>query len=89
LLRDAGLRKVAMLSGDNSRTVNAIAKEAGIDEAQGDLLPDQKIEQVSPLATTLNAPDPSRSAVGECLPPPMGSQEKNLQWRHSCNSNRD
>jgi Cd2+/Zn2+-exporting ATPase len=38
-----------MLSGDNQRTVNAIARQAGVDEAHGDLLPDQKIERVRSL----------------------------------------
>ncbi|MEO6054616.1 MAG: cation-translocating P-type ATPase [Chthoniobacterales bacterium] len=46
----AGIRKIVMLSGDNARTANAIAKQAGIDEAQGDLLPEHKIEQVKKLA---------------------------------------
>ncbi len=50
LLHDAGICKVVMLSGDNSRTANAIAKQAGIDEAKGDLLPEDKIEQVKKLA---------------------------------------
>ncbi|MHA3773073.1 heavy metal translocating P-type ATPase [Verrucomicrobiota bacterium sgz303538] len=45
-LHEAGVKKVVMLSGDNQRTVDAIARQAGIDEAQGDLLPDQKIERV-------------------------------------------
>ena len=48
-LHAAGLEKVVMLSGDNQRTVDAIAREVGIDEAQGDLLPDQKIERVRAL----------------------------------------
>ena len=38
-----------MLSGDNQRTVDVIAKQAGIDEAHGDLLPDQKVERVREL----------------------------------------
>jgi Cd2+/Zn2+-exporting ATPase len=38
-----------MLSGDNQTTVDAIAKEAGIDEAKGDLLPEHKIENVREL----------------------------------------
>ena len=42
-LHAIGVQKVVMLSGDNQRTVNAIAHQAGIDEAHGDLLPDQKI----------------------------------------------
>jgi Cd2+/Zn2+-exporting ATPase len=45
----AGVQRVVMLSGDNRRTADAIAKEAGIDEAHGDLLPDQKIEHVRQL----------------------------------------
>ncbi len=48
-LHKAGIQKVIMLSGDNQRTVNAISKQVGIDEAQGDLLPEQKIEQVRKL----------------------------------------
>lgn len=46
----AGIRKVVMLSGDNTRTAVAIAKQAGIDEAYGDLLPEDKIAQVRKLA---------------------------------------
>jgi Cd2+/Zn2+-exporting ATPase len=48
-LRSAGVGKIIMLSGDNQRTVDAIAKEAGIDEAEGELLPDQKIDRVKEL----------------------------------------
>jgi Cd2+/Zn2+-exporting ATPase len=44
-----GVQKVVMLSGDNQRTVDAIARQAGVDEAHGDLLPDQKIEQIRML----------------------------------------
>ncbi|MES2474447.1 MAG: cation-translocating P-type ATPase [Verrucomicrobiota bacterium] len=45
----AGVEKVIMLSGDNSRTASAIAKQAGIDEARGDLLPEDKVAQVREL----------------------------------------
>ena len=48
-LHATGVQKVVMLSGDNQRTVNAIALQAGVDEAHGDLLPDQKIEHVREL----------------------------------------
>ena len=48
-LHAIGVQKVVMLSGDNQRTVNAIARQAGVDEAHGDLLPDQKIERVRSL----------------------------------------
>ncbi|MBN8709555.1 MAG: cadmium-translocating P-type ATPase [Verrucomicrobia bacterium] len=49
-MHEAGLRHVVMLSGDNTKTARAIAKEAGIDEAYGDLLPDDKIAKVKELA---------------------------------------
>jgi Cd2+/Zn2+-exporting ATPase len=48
-LHAAGVETVVMLSGDNQRTVDAISKQVGIDEAKGDLLPDQKIERVREL----------------------------------------
>jgi Zn2+/Cd2+-exporting ATPase len=75
LLHDAGIRKVVMLSGDNTRTANAIAKQAGIEEARGDLLPEQKIEEVRKLAASFgsvgmigdgvnDAPAPAAANVG-------------------------
>lgn len=51
LLHNAGIEKVVMLSGDNQRTVDAIARLAGIDEAYGDLMPEQKIEHIRRLMT--------------------------------------
>jgi Cd2+/Zn2+-exporting ATPase len=49
LIHAAGIEKVIMLSGDNQRTASAIAKQAGIDEAVGDLMPDQKVEHIRKL----------------------------------------
>lgn len=49
LLHEAGVSPVVMLSGDNQRTVDAIARQAGIDEAHGDLLPEEKIEHLKRL----------------------------------------
>jgi len=49
-MHEAGLQKVVMLSGDNTKTAQAIAREAGIDEAYGDLLPEDKIERVKAMA---------------------------------------
>ncbi|MEO6005431.1 MAG: heavy metal translocating P-type ATPase [Opitutus sp.] len=48
-LHAAGVEKVIMLSGDNQRTVDAIAKQVGIDEARGDLLPDDKVAAIKSL----------------------------------------
>jgi Cd2+/Zn2+-exporting ATPase len=53
-LHATGVQKVVMLSGDNQRTVDAIAREADIDEAHGDLLPDQKIERIRKLLAEHN-----------------------------------
>ena len=52
MLHAVGLEKVVMLSGDNQRTASAIAKQAGIDEARGDLMPDQKVEHLKELVKT-------------------------------------
>lgn len=41
--------KVVLLTGDNSRTAKAIAKEAGIDQVIADLLPQGKAETISQL----------------------------------------
>lgn len=48
-LHAAGVRKIVMLSGDNQRSASAIARKVGIDEAHGDLLPEEKIEYVRAL----------------------------------------
>ncbi|MCD0476066.1 cadmium-translocating P-type ATPase [Flavobacterium sp. EDS] len=41
--------KTVMLSGDKTAVVNAVAKELNIDEAYGDLLPENKVEKVKAL----------------------------------------
>lgn len=48
-LHESGVRKVVMLSGDNQRTASFIAQQVGIDEARGDLLPDEKVAAVKSL----------------------------------------
>jgi len=40
-----------MLTGDNQATATAIAHEAGIDEARGNLLPEDKLEAIKALKT--------------------------------------
>ena len=49
-LRSLGIRRMIMLSGDNQQVADAVAKEVGIDEAMGDLMPDDKVEAIEKLA---------------------------------------
>jgi Cd2+/Zn2+-exporting ATPase len=51
-LRAAGVQKVAMLTGDNERAANAIAREVGIDEIHAELKPEDKVARVRALAKT-------------------------------------
>ncbi len=48
-LNAEGLERIVMLSGDNQRTVDAIAREAGLDEAFGDLMPDDKVSRLKEM----------------------------------------
>ncbi|MEZ5323339.1 MAG: heavy metal translocating P-type ATPase [Microthrixaceae bacterium] len=50
-LRRLGIETV-VLSGDNQRTATAIAARVGIDDARGDLLPDDKLAVVAELVRT-------------------------------------
>ncbi len=49
-LHAAGVEKVAMLTGDNERTAQAIARELGLDEVHADLKPEDKVSRVRELA---------------------------------------
>ncbi len=49
-LHDLGL-KVAMITGDNARTAQAIASRLGIDEVIAEVLPDGKVEAIRRLRT--------------------------------------
>ncbi len=46
LLKEKGLERLVMLSGDNSRVVSFVAEKLGINEAHGGLLPDEKYRYV-------------------------------------------
>jgi Cd2+/Zn2+-exporting ATPase len=48
-LRQAGIRHMIMLSGDNQTVAGAVAGKLGLDEARGDLLPEDKVKAVVEL----------------------------------------
>jgi Cd2+/Zn2+-exporting ATPase len=48
-LKANGIERVVMLTGDNSRVAQAIAKQAGVDEFHADLLPEDKVRVVKEL----------------------------------------
>jgi Cd2+/Zn2+-exporting ATPase len=45
-LKEAGVRRVAMISGDRQVVVTRVANEIGCEEAKGDCLPQNKVEFV-------------------------------------------
>lgn len=49
-LHRLGVTKTIMLSGDNQRVAEIVAKDVGIQEVRGDLLPEDKVKVISELA---------------------------------------
>ncbi|RKY08072.1 MAG: cadmium-translocating P-type ATPase [Planctomycetota bacterium] len=50
-IKQAGIRKVVMLTGDNIGSAAAVAKATGVDEFQAELLPEDKVEAVESFVT--------------------------------------
>ena len=48
-LHALGIRRMIMISGDNQKVADAIAREVGLDEAWGDLMPEDKVEAIRKL----------------------------------------
>jgi len=48
-LKDLGVERTVMLTGDNDRTARAITDEVGVDEHRAELLPDEKVAAVEGL----------------------------------------
>jgi Cd2+/Zn2+-exporting ATPase len=48
-LRGLGVQRVVMLTGDNVRTAQTIATEAGVDEVASDLKPEDKVARIGSL----------------------------------------
>ena len=48
-LRTIGIRRMIMISGDNQQVADAVARAVGLDEARGDLMPNDKMETIKKL----------------------------------------
>ncbi|PXA03010.1 heavy metal translocating P-type ATPase [Coraliomargarita sinensis] len=49
-LRRLGIRRIVMLTGDNTRVAQQVARQAGIDEVAAELLPEAKLEKIKELS---------------------------------------
>ncbi len=52
-LKEQGIKKMVMLTGDNRQVASAIARETGISDAMGSLLPGEKVEAIEKLRKEL------------------------------------
>ena len=50
-LRKLGMSELVMLSGDNQRVADSVARSVGIDRAFGDLMPEDKVQAIRRLRT--------------------------------------
>jgi Cd2+/Zn2+-exporting ATPase len=48
-LKELGVERTVMLTGDNERTARAIAERVGVDEFRAELLPDEKVDAIDEL----------------------------------------
>lgn len=48
-LRALGIKRMIMLSGDNQQVANAVGKAVGMDQARGDLMPEDKVKAIKEL----------------------------------------
>ena len=48
-MKEMGVKKQVMLTGDNQKRAEYVAKELSLDEVYGELLPDQKLQEVERL----------------------------------------
>ena len=49
-LKELGVSRTVMLTGDNERTARAVADEVGVDEFRAELLPEEKVAAIEDLA---------------------------------------
>ncbi|MDR1961017.1 MAG: cadmium-translocating P-type ATPase [Gracilibacteraceae bacterium] len=53
-LRQAGIKQIVMLTGDNRAVAEDIARRLGLDQAAAELLPQQKVEEMERLSAGLS-----------------------------------
>ncbi len=53
-LKKIGIKKMIMLTGDHQNVANSIAKQIGLTEAKGDLLPEDKVKAIQKLKQKYN-----------------------------------
>ena len=76
-LREIGITRMVMISGDNQQVAEAVARAVGLDEARGDLMPDDKVETIKRLSREAkvamvgdgvnDAPAMANATVGKAL----------------------
>ncbi len=52
-LKELGIRKIVMITGDNHRTAAAVASMTGVDELHAELLPEDKVRAIATLRETV------------------------------------
>jgi Cd2+/Zn2+-exporting ATPase len=48
-IRELGIKKIIMITGDNDRVAQSISREVGIDEFYAGMLPDEKVDKITRL----------------------------------------
>ena len=48
-LKDMGIKRMVMLTGDNQKVASAVAEEIGITDAWGELLPEEKVDAIKSI----------------------------------------
>ncbi len=56
-LRELGIKRTVMLTGDNERVARAVARQTGVDEFYADLLPADKVAQIKRLRDGAGKPN--------------------------------
>ena len=64
-LKELGVSRTVMLTGDNERTARAVAEAVGVDEFRAELLPEAKVDAVRELADGPAGDDGGVAMVGD------------------------